>query len=354
MGEGSAVPESASTDKSGRTHSFWTLGASAGPQVLYINVKGLDSVLSISAEADPVRRNTRIELVRELPPAAAGALRADTTRIRVTDSTGAAVDDVPVAWTALDGGSVEALMPRTNSSGEAWARWTFGPHAGRQHVRVQVGSAHSMPAFTISALAGADSAANLSLVSGNGQSGRAGAPLEKAVVVRVTDRHGNPVSGAVVLAVAASGSVADSAAVSDSAGRARIHWTLGRASGAQQLAVTLRGVTVNVSARAAPLAAANVALSALPDSAPVGRALARPVVATVTDVYGNVVPEALVIFTPGAGSVSPARVMSDAKGMASTKWTLGRGAGDQALTATVRGTTVKTSAFVRAEKKSAK
>ena len=354
MGEGAAAPESSYTDKSGRARSLWTLGPSAGPQVMDIIVKGLDSVLVVSAEADPVARNTRIELVHEIAPAAAGARRPDTTRIRVTDSTGAAVDNVPVAWTALDGGSVEPLMTRTNIGGEAWARWTFGPRAGKQHVRVQVGNPRTMPAFTISAVAGADSAAQLSLVSGDGQKGRVGAVLEKSVVVRVTDRSGNPVPGAAVFVTATSGAVADSAPVADSAGRVRIRWTLGRTAGAQQLAITLRGSTVKVTARAAPLGASNIALSALPDSAPAGRALSAPVVATVTDVYGNIVPEALVVFTPGAGAASPARVMSDAKGTASTRWTLGRSAGDQALTATVRGTAVKATVFVRAEKKPGK
>ena len=56
-----------------------------------------------------------------------------------------------------------------------------------------------------------------------------------------------------------------------------------------------------MTARAAALGAANIALSTLPDSAPAGRALAKPITATVTDVYGNVVPDALVVFTPAVG-----------------------------------------------------
>ena len=354
LGEGSADPDSVSTDRNGRARTIWTLGATAGPQELDVVVKGLDSVIRVAAEADPVQRNTRIELVHEIPSATVGTRVSDTTRIRVTDSTGATLDNVPVTWIPLDGGTIETLAPRTGSQGEAWARWTLGPRAGKQHVRVQVGNAHTIPAFTITTIALPDTAASITLVSGGGQSGRVGAVLEKSIVARVTDRSGNPAVGASITVVPRSGSVADSAPVSDSLGRVRFHWTLGRTAGPQELDLTLRGTTLKVTARAAAGSAANVALAMLPDSAPAGRALGKPVVATVTDVYGNVVADALVVFTPADGAVSPARVMSDAKGSASTKWTLGRSGGDQTLLVTVRGTSAKTSASVRATKKPAK
>jgi hypothetical protein len=70
----------------------------------------------------------------------------------------------------------------------------------------------------------------------------------------------------------------------------------------------------------------------------------------VTDVYGNGVSDAPVAFLVSSGSVSPARVMTDSTGRAVTKWTLGTAAGEQPITATVRGTTVKATAVVRAGK----
>jgi len=47
-------------------------------------------------------------------------------------------------------------------------------------------------------------------------------------------------------------------------------------------------------------------------------------------------------------------VMTDSHGRATTRWTLGAVAGDQNLTAAVRGTTVRTTVAVRATKGSAK
>jgi len=352
--EGSAEPAKGTTDKSGRVRAQWTLGAHPGRQSMRVIVAGLDSVITVGAEGDPVAKSTHIQLAREIASAPSGAKLAEAVGIRVTDGSGAAAADVPVTWTAQDGGAIEGLALRTDSLGEAWARWTLGPKAGRQHARVQVGNPRTMPAFTVTAVAVADSAAAIALVSGGGQDGHVGAVLERAIVARVTDRGGNPVAGAGITVAAVSGSVPDSAPVSDSTGRVRIHWTLGRTAGAQQLELRLGATVLKVTARAAPLGAANIALSALPDSAPAGRPLAKSVVALVTDVYGNVVPDALVVFSPASGSVSPARAMTDAKGTTATKWTLGKSAGDQALSVTVRGTSAKTSAFVRALKKPTK
>ncbi len=92
----------------------------------------------------------------------------------------------------------------------------------------------------------------------------------------------------------------------------------------------------------------------MPRAASAGRALPRPVVFTVTDAYGNPIPDVQVVFAAAAGSVTPARVMTDAKGQASTRWTLGAQSGDHALTATVRGTTVRDSVVVRALKRGGK
>ena len=113
------------------------------------------------------------------------------------------------------------------------------------------------------------------------------------------------------------------------------------------------GQPLRVSARALPLEAANVAVTSVPATAVANRPLAQPIVATVSDAYGNPIPDVQVVFGVSAGSAAPLRVMTNAKGQASTKWTPGAKAGEQTLTATVRGTTVRTAAAVevRAPKK---
>ncbi|HUF35544.1 MAG TPA: Ig-like domain-containing protein [Gemmatimonadales bacterium] len=70
-----------------------------------------------------------------------------------------------------------------------------------------------------------------------------------------------------------------------------------------------------------------------------GQTLAGPIVARVTDEAGRPVPEALVVFAPGAGAASPAASRTDARGEAPTVWTLGTAAGPSTATATVAGVT---------------
>src|SRR6185369_15519846 len=102
-------------------------------------VQQLDSTLVVSAESDPVPANTRMVAVVEHPSGAAAQPLADPVQLRVTDSSGRALPDVPVSWQALDG-RVEPLAPRTDSAGIAQARWTLGRAAGMQRLRAQVGA----------------------------------------------------------------------------------------------------------------------------------------------------------------------------------------------------------------------
>jgi len=65
-----------------------------------------------------------------------------------------------------------------------------------------------------------------------------------------------------------------------------------------------------------------------------GSTLPEPVVLSVSDAFGNVVPQTEVRFTAGAGgSTEPATATTDATGVARTVWTLGTGAGPQTLQA---------------------
>ena len=349
--EGSAEPDRTVTDKSGRARAFWTLGTHAGRQRLTITIAGIDSVLSIVAEADPVAKLTRIAQVAPPPSAPAGSKLPDAVGVRVTDAAGAAMADVPVTWAAMDGGTIVARSQRTDSLGEAWAAWTLGPKAGAQHARAQVGNAKSLPPFEVTANALADQAASIIVVSGGAQKGGAGLPLDDAIVVRVADRVGNAVKNAIVSARVSDGSVEDSAPASDAGGRAKIRWTLGHKAGTQTLELAVGShKSVRVSARALARAPANIAFGALPDNGRAGHALPKSVTITVTDIYGNAVPEAPVTFSVSSGAIAPARVVTDSSGRASTKWTLGATPGDQMLTVRVRGTSVKTGAMVHATK----
>jgi adhesin/invasin len=168
------------------------------------------------------------------------------------------------------------------------------------------------------------------------------------------DKNGNPVEGASLKVVPFAGSVPDSAPASDAKGLVTLHWTLGTKAGSQQLELAAgSGPVVRVIAKALPMEPANVNPPVMPATWPAGRPLGRPVTVTVTDAYGNAIPNVQVVFSATTGSAAPLRVMTDAKGQAATKWMLGAAASDQVLTAAVKGTPAKTTITVKAVKPTA-
>ena len=344
-GQGSVDPANAITDADGRARAAWTLGSYPGRQTLLASVENVDSALAIQAEADPVAGNTRVAALADHFSGHAGDELPDSVAIRVTDSTGRVLPDVPVRWTLLDGGSIHAESPRTDSLGVVTARWTLSKKTGQQRLRAQVGVASGLgiPPVTSSAAALAGAAAAIVATSGNGQHAAAGAELPKSIVLRVVDENGSAVASAALALAASGGIVADSALTSDSLGYARTRWTMGHSAGDYTLAVHVDGVKklLKMTARATPAAAANLAFDDAPREKRSHESVKQKrLFAVVTDVYGNPVADARVNFKVKSGTVTPARVVSDAKGRAALTWKLGTTPGEQTLTGVVRGTDV--------------
>jgi len=347
-GDGALEPASALSDADGRARTSWTLGELPGRQSLIATVQSLDSTLIVTAEADPLAANTRMLAVVEHPSGRAALPLSDPVQLRVTDSSGRVLPDVPVSWHALDG-TVEPLAPRTDSAGIARARWTLGPAAGTQRLRAQVGSVHgdgAIPPVTISATALAGAAARMVVVSGDRQRATVGAPLRRPIVVRVLDGAGNGVVDASLVVSVASGTLRDSLVHTDASGSAALNWTLGRSAGSQTLGVHLDGLdeALHVVALAQPGAPANLTFGEVHGSA--AKANARKVVATVTDLYGNPVPNVKLGLTAKGGRVSPSRAMSDERGRVPLTWTAGSGA---ALSGAIAGTDVRETYTLHAE-----
>ena len=164
-GEGQIDPATATADREGRLKLIWTLGSHPGPQQLVARIAGVDTTFTVGADAEPVPGNTRVELIGAMPVAPAGLQLPQPVTIRFTDTAGAALVGIPVTWTLLDGGSVEASA-RTDSLGTAAASWTLNTRAGKQRLLAQVGSARAIPAFTITATAEARAPAGVGVVAG--------------------------------------------------------------------------------------------------------------------------------------------------------------------------------------------
>ena len=350
-GQGGVEPAASLTDADGRARTLWTLGDLPGRQTLLAEVGHVDTALAIIAEADPIAANTRVLAVvdSEGVSGPAGAALESPVKIRVTDSTGRALPDVLVNWLVQDGGQVEAVDFRTDSLGEARAKWTLGARTGRQRLRAQVGSGHgsrAVPPVMLEATALAGAATGIVVVSGDSQRGTAGAALPKPVVIKVVDAAGNGVEDVSIVLSPSAGSVPDTVAQSDASGLARIHWTLGRAAGDHSLGLHVDGVekSLKVTARANAAAPANLSFddaAAADTHATHVKGTAKRLVAVVTDAFGNPVPDARLSFSSKSGSVTPTRAVSDSKGRVSVAWSVGSKAGEQSLIGAVVGSDVK-------------
>jgi hypothetical protein len=344
-GGGACVPSVDTSDARGTVQTVWTLGDAPGRQHLAISTEGVNVMPVLTSEADPLPGRTKIALVSESLSGPVGDTLSEPVVVRVTDSTGAALADVPTTWSTPDGGKVVALGPRTDSLGEARAWWTLGPRSGRQRIQVQVGNPRTMPIFTARATGQAGAAATLAVRGGDAQVGSAGSALPKVLVIQALDRLGNPASDARLLVAPKSGSVVDSAVRTDSMGQAKVRWTLGKAAGQQRLAVKLEGSksSVEVTARARSRDAATIELLSIQSGLASGKSAPKQVTlaVTVTDEFGNSVAERAVKFSSSSGSVSPAKVTTDAKGQARVKFTPTGKSAKRTVVAEVPGTPAK-------------
>ncbi|HEX2602012.1 MAG TPA: Ig-like domain-containing protein [Gemmatimonadaceae bacterium] len=344
-GQGGVDPGSAITDADGRARTNWTLGNDPGRQTLFASVENVDSALAIVAEADPIASNTRVTSLVDGLKGEAGEQLQDSVSIRVTDSAGRVLPDVPVRWTAVDGGSVEDASGRTDSLGVATVHWTLAKKTGTQRLRAQVGASSGLgiAPLTINAAALAGAPASVALVSGGNQRASAGAELAKPLVFRVADENGSGVADAMLILAPSGGTIADTLLTTDSVGVARTRWTMGHSAGEYVVGVHVEGVKklLKVTAKATPSAAANLAFDDAPGEKRGKEVVrSRKLFALVTDIYGNPVPEAKVTFATKSGTVTPTRAVSDSHGRTALTWRLGSKPGEQVLTGTVRGTDV--------------
>lgn len=347
-GAGQTDPQSGTSDAQGIVRASWTLAGVPGRQSLAVSADGVASHTIVTAEAEPVGANTRLAQVNENLEGPAGGPLPDPVVVRVTDSSGVALADVPVAWSADDNGSIVASESRTDSLGEARSRWTLGPKSGVQRAYVQVGSPRAVPRFVVKVSAQAGRPATVAVVAVSKREGSVSKVLKPLVELRVLDRAKNPVPGVAISLLPAHGSVDDSILTTDSTGRVLVSWTLGRTAGQHRMSARVEGIErpVEITARARPAAPANLAFVE-PKVGTANRAV-QSLDVDLTDAYGNPVADQPVVFSTKVGSVSPARVMTDARGRAHTRWTPGSKVGERTLVAAVKGTEARATFVLKA------
>lgn len=180
-----------------------------------------------------------------------------------------------------------------------------------------------------SPLAPLQRAATINAASAVNFSGVVGTTAASAPAVRVTDKHGAPVSGVEVsfAVTAGSGSVNPSLVTTDADGRATVAWTLGNAVQTDTLKAsvgTLSPVVFTATTVAGPPTTLERA-SFENQIVAVGSVAGSPLKVRVTDSYRNPVSGVSVSFSvvSGGGTIAPANAASDAAGFATTTWTVG-------------------------------
>jgi adhesin/invasin len=257
---------SVTTDANGRARFAWRLTDVPGRQRVEATADGLDSALTLLADAEPIAANTRSGALADSQAARVATALPHPVGLRLTDTTGRVLSDVRVDWIALDGGTVTAAAVRTDSLGEARATWTLGAHAGRQRLRALIGDGRAVKPVIVHATALAGPPAALTVVGTPTLSAHTGAALPHAIVLRVADATGNPLRGVRVRVAATAGTLSDTTADTDSAGVVREHWTLGAAAGPQHATVRADGVTQPVT-----LTATAIAVASKPSAGATGR-----------------------------------------------------------------------------------
>jgi adhesin/invasin len=352
-GSATLSASSVATGADGQAQVTVTLATTAGAVTVTASATGLPSA-TFSATANAGAAASISAVSGSGQTGTVGTALANSFVVKVTDSYGNAVSGVSVAFAVTAGGGTpSAAAASTDASGQASSKLTLGTVTGSNNNSVTAsatGLSGSPVTFTASATAGAAGA--ISAVSGDGQTGTVGAALSSSFVVKVVDSYGNAVSGVTVTfaVTAGGGTLSAGSAATDATGQASSKLTLGHTAGTNNNTATasasgLTGSPVTFSASATPGVAASVAAaSGSGQSGTVAANLANPLVAKVTDSYGNGVSGVTVNFTLASGSatLSAASATTGSDGQAQVTVTLGNTAGAVSVTAAVTGLTPAT------------
>ncbi|MGH3379890.1 MAG: Ig-like domain-containing protein [Actinoallomurus sp.] len=330
---GSVSPDTVVTGANGLAAARWVLGDKAGSQTATAHISGLsgDALTdNFSATALAATATTLAAVSGDNQSAAAGTALAAPLVVIATDEFGNPVEGVDVTW-AAQSGRVDPGSTATGADGQASTRRLLGSTAGTQQATAAAKGLDGSPVtFTHTATVGDASA--LILVSGNNQTGAAGAELAAPLVVRLMDSQGNPIAGSPVswLIGAGGGSVVPSGNT-DGDGMASATLTLGPTAAATNTAnAVVSGVgVVTFTATASGGSGSATTLTIVAgdgQSADPGTAVPTRPSVKVTNDQGQGVAGFGVTFvvTGGNGSVTGAAQSTNSNGVATAgNWVLG-------------------------------
>jgi plastocyanin len=220
-------------------------------------------------------------------------------------SDGAPAAGVTVDWQA-SAGTILPASSVTDLTGLASATWTLGTEPGRMTASTHVSGAMGSPvAFSATAVPPAVTAT--AVASSNNQSTAVGNALPLPLRVQVLS-DGEPAAGVIVRWQTDAGSLAAVDSTTDNAGYATAVWTLGTTAGIDTAIVKTRGAQVveaSFSARALPGPAAAIdTAGGAGQNVPSNHSASKPLIALVTDRYGNAIQGQAVRWSVEHGSVA--------------------------------------------------
>lgn len=330
------------TNGTGDAIAYLTLGGNLGTN----RVKATASILpgkevefTATGVADvPV---TIEQISGDSQTAGAGELLAEPFIVKVTDIHGNPVEGAEVTFEILEGGGVitESQPVITDGGGFASVTYTLGTFVSLNRIKASCpGTSPAEIIFTATADNGVPS--NISLVSGNNQTGTAGTQLSLPLIVKIVDAQDNPMEGIDVTYTTSegNGSFVEAQPVPTQAnGEAQVHWILDTVSGPQQVSAVVQGLAgspIVFNAAVNPDTPVNlVKVSGDSLTGTVSQTMDSAFVVSVMDQYGNNVPNVMITYTviEGGGHFvtgeQEATISTDGSGHASAFLVLGPLAG---------------------------
>ena len=316
LGGGGLSATSAVSNASGDATAIWTLGHTAGLQLVAASLGALG--LTFTATANPgAPANIAVNGGSGQTFVVGGTLPIAPSA-KVTDQYGNLASGAQVVFAVTaGGGGVSGATQNTNASGIATVgSWTLGA-AGTNTLVATLSATSATAPFTATAVS-PGVPANVTLLAGNNQTGLVGYALNVRPVVKVTDSNGLPVNNvAVTFAVTGGGgSVVGGSVNTGTNGTAQVgNWIVGAAPGANTLSATVTGsgITGNPVSFAATGASAtfNITLQNIgpPLSAPVQQAFDSAVAKWQRVIYQDI-PD-IPGFTVGANTCGPSPAINN-------------------------------------------
>jgi hypothetical protein len=227
-----------SSDTSGVVKAAWRLGARLDvPHRVTVSAAGLTPItFSAAAAVPPTARLATVAGDAQRGPV--GTALPESLVVRLTLSNGAPIQGATVQWAVSTGAGIIAPQATvTDATGIVKTEWVLGTAVVPNGVTATVSG---LAPVTFSAQAIADTPASLEKVAGDAQHGVPGQLALDSLVVRMLDRHGNPVPAAVVdfSVTSGDGTVDPARTTTDADGRAATRFRLGSAGSANAVTAT--------------------------------------------------------------------------------------------------------------------